>query len=1504
MNMPCSLNWAWPAKAKKTLTDHTTMTTYLDLERRFGLLTKYSVEELLAIDVMGRKRLSWEQVLNGRFSLITARANFGKTMELKACVQRLRDEKRHAVFVPLHRLLEEPTFEVALDAAEAEAFTAWQAAPDEPLYLFVDSLDETVLGREAGLQSALRRVVKAVRGPGADISWVLSSRPATLTPSVLGVVQSELSATLYVGETKDESADDTAEEVESSDTAGSGLAVFDASTPVKSARVQREHLKVYGLLPLSTRAARLYLEKRHEFPDANAILDAAWNYGLAELAAGPGSLDVLAYVNPVSNPPRDLTDIFERMVAAVQVQQRSDHRERLVGRPSPESLEEAVAKLAAASAICQLPNMELSADALKLRDGVLSCRPLVGAVLAEDSLTYLLGSRLFIDSGQHQVKLYPEQLLPYLAAKRLSSLVQSPEDARRLVSALSWKSATGECGVHRAYLTVAGWLATFNVHCRQELLAIEPQAVAFFGDLRSPQVSLAHASTALKESLERLEVSGDSLGRNQFTLTAENYWQAAKPGIEPTLLELYDRFGAEWHARIALLDIATHARLDVLRTKVLDEHGNDYGKLLGNSAELVYLMSLGRDDDAQALADAAKVSPRLEERTLRLLLSELAWKAFDAETIAELVGKQYMRKGGGFNLNWVLTHEIADSASPEQLAALTEGLLSRMVKYFEAKRDEQGERYDNFAETVQELIALVVRADTLPIERATELCLTYYQAHGKLHFGSVDQAELRAALNHSDAVRRNFLRALIARSDRTPDGIWRTFVDYGLYYPWQDGDAAAISEPGLTELVSTLMASAAANKPISRPQKTRRDKLELDQPSKETLLREVDGVSDGSNTNALGWIARWLTQTNHNSRYGECDFSAFETVAGQPLAAAARAGLSAIWRHRAPEFKETETNSSYYTTVAGLQGLHLDLGDGTSLPSLSDAEVRQALSYARFEINGYPKWFWPLVRAHEAVALDEFQTVLSMAGAGAVSANNADTLIRHLTDAPPFVQRGLGAATWGYATGPARVDSYALESALGCAVGNAGGVDQSMFEAVAGNRVPSAFRDALPDLNIVTTPKTTEEQKARSELEERIRELTRLRSNAIVWGLIWLLRFPATFGAKWESWRASEQRAAEEFMFDLAAYIGQDRQARLREAAQCGMDGLKTLAALYEWVMTVVQEKDDLTHEDGRVYHVGSRDNAQRLRDSLLPAISSAKSQAAYKVLDDLRKKTTGPRAKYIRHLQFQMREEEAYVPPVAQQDYAKFERDFAPPVTGFVSFAQAIHNDLLAVKRDIEHGEFSLRRLFNLVVMTHIKTDTEGLALEEDFQALLGSELNHASGGRYGVALEPVLPAATRRDVLCQLGELRATIELKMSERWTVADYLVALEDQLKGQYLQALDSKIGFFVIVLQRHRKWQNSAGGMLNFDELIRLLEARALELQAADPTLILRIIGIDAAPQVDLRAVRAATKASNTGPAKYSDQAGNTWHGRGRHPNWLKEALAAGKMLADFLQTPP
>jgi DNA-binding protein H-NS len=50
--------------------------------------------------------------------------------------------------------------------------------------------------------------------------------------------------------------------------------------------------------------------------------------------------------------------------------------------------------------------------------------------------------------------------------------------------------------------------------------------------------------------------------------------------------------------------------------------------------------------------------------------------------------------------------------------------------------------------------------------------------------------------------------------------------------------------------------------------------------------------------------------------------------------------------------------------------------------------------------------------------------------------------------------------------------------------------------------------------------------------------------------------------------------------------------------------------------------------------------------------------------------------------------------------------------------------------------------------------------------------------------------------------------------------------------------------------------------------------------------------------------RNKTAKSKSTAAKFADGAGNTWGGRGKRPDWLRQALAAGNALEDFLVGAP
>jgi DNA-binding protein H-NS len=49
-----------------------------------------------------------------------------------------------------------------------------------------------------------------------------------------------------------------------------------------------------------------------------------------------------------------------------------------------------------------------------------------------------------------------------------------------------------------------------------------------------------------------------------------------------------------------------------------------------------------------------------------------------------------------------------------------------------------------------------------------------------------------------------------------------------------------------------------------------------------------------------------------------------------------------------------------------------------------------------------------------------------------------------------------------------------------------------------------------------------------------------------------------------------------------------------------------------------------------------------------------------------------------------------------------------------------------------------------------------------------------------------------------------------------------------------------------------------------------------------------------------RAAKPTKKTSKARAAKYADGSGNTWGGMGKRPDWLRQALEAGKALEEFL----
>ena len=77
---------------------------------------------------------------------------------------------------------------------------------------------------------------------------------------------------------------------------------------------------------------------------------------------------------------------------------------------------------------------------------------------------------------------------------------------------------------------------------------------------------------------------------------------------------------------------------------------------------------------------------------------------------------------------------------------------------------------------------------------------------------------------------------------------------------------------------------------------------------------------------------------------------------------------------------------------------------------------------------------------------------------------------------------------------------------------------------------------------------------------------------------------------------------------------------------------------------------------------------------------------------------------------------------------------------------------------------------------------------------------------------------------------------EVKVAESWTLGDLEAALTDQLCGKYLRAREGRHGILLLVHQkaRIRGWKDPNGEMLNFDQIVKHLQAKVIAIAGSSP----------------------------------------------------------------------
>jgi hypothetical protein len=94
---------------------------------------------------------------------------------------------------------------------------------------------------------------------------------------------------------------------------------------------------------------------------------------------------------------------------------------------------------------------------------------------------------------------------------------------------------------------------------------------------------------------------------------------------------------------------------------------------------------------------------------------------------------------------------------------------------------------------------------------------------------------------------------------------------------------------------------------------------------------------------------------------------------GDAVAEAYRDAAMAFWRSYVPGLRSegANTGSTPYALIFAMAGIAIAAEENENFfTTLTDAEARHALRYATWELNGFPRWFEALYRAHSEAGLD------------------------------------------------------------------------------------------------------------------------------------------------------------------------------------------------------------------------------------------------------------------------------------------------------------------------------------------------------------------------------------------------------------------------------------------------------------------------------------------------------------------------------------------------------
>ena len=123
--------------------------------------------------------LTWEDIDKGYRSVVLAEAGAGKTCEMRARAKYVGTKGDYAFFIRIEDI--ENDFEQSFEVGDADSFQQWLVAPSDA-WFYLDSVDEARLKNPTAFEKAIRRFSREIKNAQHRAHVCISSRPYAWRP--------------------------------------------------------------------------------------------------------------------------------------------------------------------------------------------------------------------------------------------------------------------------------------------------------------------------------------------------------------------------------------------------------------------------------------------------------------------------------------------------------------------------------------------------------------------------------------------------------------------------------------------------------------------------------------------------------------------------------------------------------------------------------------------------------------------------------------------------------------------------------------------------------------------------------------------------------------------------------------------------------------------------------------------------------------------------------------------------------------------------------------------------------------------------------------------------------------------------------------------------------------------------------------------------------------------------------------------------------------------------